>query len=222
MNDMENIFICLIAPCLLLFAFVERATRKHLSFVLIGMAMSLLSSYLNQFFMVCLDADVRMVSVEIAPICEEVGRSFPLVLWIFLTRPKKEEILPSSLFLAVGFATFENVCYLIQNGATNYQYLLLRGCSAGAVHILCGLALGYGLTWLFSRPWLAAIGTMAVIGGCSVFHGIYNLLCTADGWQKIIGYALPTSIIAMVAVIRFGLKKEKERAFRMQEIELEK
>lgn len=200
MNNLEHIFLCLVIPYLLLLLFIRGKQSRAVWFAVIGMGMSLFSSYVTRFYMEYLQADSLQAMVEITPVCEEVMKAIPLVMWIFIARPKSDEILPAALFLAVGFATFENVCYMTTNGTDDIRYLLLRGFSAGAVHILCGLAVGYGLTFVYKRMYLALIGTVAVIGACSVFHGIYNLLGTAEANIRLIGYALPMTLILLVTI----------------------
>ena len=48
----------------------------------------------------------------------------------------------SDLAWLASFATFENVCYLTQNGAGQFVYLLIRGFGTGAMHIVCGSVYG--------------------------------------------------------------------------------
>ena len=75
--------------------------------------------------------------------------------------------------IAVGFATFENVCYLTENGAGSFVFLLIRGMSAGALHLVCGILTGLALAYVFRRPWLACTGTVGVFWGSAwSLHGI--------------------------------------------------
>lgn len=59
----------------------------------------------------------------------------------------------SDLAWLASFATFENVCYLTQNGAGQFVYLLIRGFGTGAMHIVCGSVYGRVLRPVWgSRP----------------------------------------------------------------------
>lgn len=49
---------------------------------------------------------------------------------------------PRCVPIALAFATFENVCYLIQNGADRFSFIFFRGFGTGAMHVLCGLIVG--------------------------------------------------------------------------------
>ena len=109
----------------------------------------------------------------------------------------------------MGFATFENVCYLTENGAADFTLLLIRGISAGALHILCGAMSGYGVSHVFRRPWLALTGTVGILGACIGFHGIYNLLITGEGAWKMAGYLFPSALIIFLFALRQLLPRLK-------------
>ena len=89
----------------------------------------------------------------------------------------------------------EEVCYLTENGAANFNFLLIRGISAGALHILCGVLSGFGVSHVFRCRWLAATGTVGILGACIGFHAIYNLLITAEGAWKTAGYLFPSLLL---------------------------
>lgn len=90
----------------------------------------------------------------------------------------------------------ENVCYLTQNGAESFNFMIIRGISAGALHILCGVTCGFGLAQLVRHRWLALTGTVGLLGFCVGFHGIYNLLVSAQGTWQLVGYLFPAVVIA--------------------------
>ena len=91
--------------------------------------------------------------------------------------------------------TAECTVHLTENGAANFNFLLIRGISAGALHILCGVLSGFGVSYVFRRRWLAATGTVGILGACIGFHAIYNLLITADGVWKTAGYLFPSLLL---------------------------
>ena len=79
------------------------------------------------------------------------------------------------------FATFENVCYLIQNGADRFSFIFFRGFGTGAMHVLCGLIVGGGLAYTWQRTWLKVAGTCGLLGAAITLHAIYNLLIAYGG-----------------------------------------
>lgn len=214
MNYIENIFLCLALPYILTLFFVGKKGRFFLVLITTGMGICLLSAYVSSFFMSYYGADAVTSAVEITPVCEEVMKLLPLLLWMLIFEPEREKIPVVALMIALGFATFENVCYIVENGAENVTFLLMRGISAGAVHILCGLAEGGGLAYVFYRRWLAFMGIIAVLGACIVFHGIYNLLIISDGIWKNAGYLLPILLLLISYWVRrlvMGKKAYMER-----------
>ncbi|MDY4854974.1 MAG: PrsW family glutamic-type intramembrane protease, partial [Candidatus Ventricola sp.] len=163
----------------------------------------------SSFFMGYCGADARVAVIEITPVCEEILKLLPLLFYLLIFEPKPRELPGAALAIAVGFATFENVCYLTENGAEDLAFLLIRGISAGALHILCGVLSGYGIAYVFRRRWLALTGTVGILGACIGFHGIYNLLITAQGVWKTAGYLFPSVLLVCLLVLRQLLPRLK-------------
>ena len=97
---------------------------------------------------------------------------------------------------ARAFATFENVCYLIQNGADRFSFIFFRGFGTGAMHVLCGLIVGGGLAYTWQRTWLKIAGTCGLLGAAITLHAIYNLLIAHGGAAQYVAYALPVLLVA--------------------------
>ena len=207
MTYIENIFICIAVPLMLSLLFIKGSQRKFSLFLCLGMTICMISAYVNSFFMMLYQVDGVTAAIEISPVCEEILKMVPLIFYILIFEPKPKEITPAAISIAAGFATFENVCYLSANGAGDFSFLLIRGLSAGAIHILCGIAVGYGIAYVFRQRWLAVTGTVGILGACIVFHAIYNLLVTADGVWQTIGYLFPSVLIFCIFILRLLLPK---------------
>ena len=207
----ENIFVCLAIPLVLSMLFFGGRPRIFMLFMITGMSVCLLSAYVNSFFMGYYGVDSTVAVVEITPVCEEVMKLLPLLFYVLIFEPKVRDLPEAAVALAVGFATFENACYLTENGAENFMFLLIRGVSAGALHILCGILIGFGLSYVFRRRWLAFTGTMGLLGACIAFHAIYNLLISAEGAWQIAGYLSPSVLIALLFAGKLLLPKLKIR-----------
>ena len=140
--------------------------------------------------------------MEITPVCEEVMKFLPLLFYLLVFEPDKQEVISPAIGIAVGFATFENVCYLTENGAADFYDILIRGVSAGSLHLLCGIALSCGIAYVFRKKWIMVTGTIGALGACVVFHGIYNILITAKGRWNLIGYLFPIFLIFALLVVK--------------------
>ena len=209
MTYIENIYLCLAIPLILSLFFTSGRARSFTVFVVAGMSSCLLSAYVSSFFMGYCGADAQQAVIEITPVCEEIIKLLPLLFYLLIFDPQPKELPGAALAIAVGFATFENVCYLTENGAADFRLLLIRGISAGALHILCGALSGYGVSHVFRRPWLALTGTVGVLGACIGFHGIYNLLITGEGAWKMAGYLFPSALIIFLFALRQLLPRLK-------------
>ena len=203
MTYIENIFVCIAAPLLVAAFCMERKYLRFFLFAFAGMGACLASAYVNTFFASIYSATPFNATAEIAPVVEEVIKLLPLLFYLLVFEPRPQQIRPAVLTVAAGFATFENICYLIQHGAERLSFLLIRGFGTGAMHIVCGAIVGYGLTYVWQRGWLKAAGTCGLLGVAVIFHGIYNLLITCGGHVQYIAYALP-----LLAVILAKLGKQ--------------
>ena len=195
MTCIENIFICMASPLLVAALCMGRRRLRFFLFGVAGMGVCLLSAYINTFLAAVYQADTLTATVEIAPVVEEVMKLLPLVFYLLVFEPEAERIKPAAITAALSFATFENVCYLIQNGAGRFSFIFFRGFGTGAMHVLCGLIVGGGLTYAWQRTWLKIAGICGLLGAAITLHAIYNLLIAYGGTAQYIAYVLPVLLI---------------------------
>lgn len=195
MTYIENIFICMASPLLVAALCMGRRRLRFFLFGVAGMGVCLLSAYINTFLAAVYQVDALAATVEIAPVVEEVMKLLPLVFYLLVFEPEAERIKPAAITAALSFATFENVCYLIQNGAGRFSFIFFRGFGTGAMHVLCGLIVGGGLTYAWQRTWLKIAGICGLLGAAITLHAIYNLLIAYGGTAQYIAYVLPVLLI---------------------------
>ena len=170
--------------------------------------MCLLSAYINTFFASYYDADLIQATVELAPTIEETMKLLPILFFLLVYEPNQKDARSAILFMAAGFATFENTCYLLENGSSQLLFLLMRGFCTGAMHIACGTIVGYGLLYVWKRPWLKVAGVFGLLCIAITFHVIYNLLLSAGGAVQTIGLLIPVITALSYAVVT-GLIRSK-------------
>ena len=117
MTYIENIFLCMASPLLVAALRMGRRQLRRFLLSIAGMGVCLLSAYINTFLAAVYQADALASVAEIAPVVEEVMKLLPLVFYLLVFEPEGEKIKSAAVTIALSFATFENVCYLIQNGA---------------------------------------------------------------------------------------------------------
>ena len=189
MTYIENVFLCIASPLLIAALCMGKRQRKFFLFCLAGMGACLLSAYINTFFAALYRADTFTTTTEIAPVVEEVMKFLPLLFYLLIFEPKAEQIKNAAVITALSFATFENICYLIQNGAGHFSFIFFRGIGTGAI-------VGGGLAYVWQRTWLKIAGTCGLLGAAITFHAIYNLLIAYGSAAQYIAYLLPVLILA--------------------------
>lgn len=197
MTYIENIFLCMAAPLLIAALCMGRRQTKFFLFCLAGMGACLLSAYINTFFAALYGADTFSATVEIAPVVEEVMKLLPLFFYLLVFEPKAGQIKLAAVITALSFATFENICCLIQNGAGRFSFIFFRGIGTGAMHVICGAIIGGGLAYVWQRTWLKIAGTCGLLGAAITFHAIYNLLIARGGAVQYAAYLLPVLILTI-------------------------
>lgn len=106
------------------------------------MGACLLSAYLNTFFARLYQADAVNAATQIAPVVEEIMKLLPQLFFLAVFEPTFARFRLAAVIVAASFATFENICYLTQNGADQILFLLIRGFGTGAMHVVCGNVYG--------------------------------------------------------------------------------
>ena len=125
----------------------------------------------------------------------------PVIFYLLVFEPKADKMIIAILIIATSFATFENIYYLIENGATQLSFILIRGFGTGAMHIVCGAIASYGLVYVWQHHWLRFAGTFGLLCAAISFHAIYNLLIAHGGETQYIAYALPLFTILVGVMV---------------------
>ena len=219
MTYIENIFLCMVSPLLVAALCMGRRQLRFFLFCIAGMGVCLLSAYINTFLAAVCQADALAATAEIAPVVEEMMKLLPLVFYLLVFEPEGDKIKAAAITVALAFATFENVCYLIQNkklsrenkqnGADRFSFIFFRGFGTGAMHVLCGLIVGGGLAYAWRRTWLKIAGTCGLLGAAITLHAIYNLLIAYGGAVQYVAYALPVLLVAAGRLSIFRLSRKR-------------
>ncbi len=202
MNYIENIYVCLAAPMLIAIICLRKTHRRVMELILGGMTACLLSSYISTFIASAQHSDIFAASISITPIVEELMKFFPVLFYLIVFEPERDKAVGALLLIAIGFATFENVCYLTQNGAGKLTFLLIRGFGTGTMHIVCGLIIAIGLLYLWDQHWIRAAGLFGLLSLTITYHSIYNMMVSQQGAVAVAGYLIPMATVAVLLVYR--------------------
>ena len=195
---MENIAICLVAPLLIAIFLLKGETKRFIGYYGVGILVCLLAAYINSYVVTIILSNSGQATmtteqsvVQLTPIVEEIMKTIPVFMYIAIAAPKRSSIISVSLAVGLGFATFENICYITQVGAGDFLFTLIRGFSAGVMHTVCAAIIGYGLSVVYNRGRMVFPCAFAILCVTSTFHGIYNLLVAREGAIRIIGFVIP-------------------------------
>ena len=203
----ENILICISVPLLVALFFIEGSARKFTLSFLVGMVICLISAYISGFIDLAGGMGDEDTAIFISPVVEEIMKLLPLLFYLLMFSPTDDSIYLSALGIGVGFATFENCCYILTAGADSLFYIMIRGMAVGVMHIVSILALA--LVICLARRF-KAMSVSAIIGALSfsmIFHGLYNLLVSGEGLPSYIGYGMP---LLTAILMYFPYKKAKK------------
>lgn len=209
MNYIENTYICLAAPLILSIFCMHPNARRSLIFVFSGMTVCLFSSYISAFVTGATGLSLIAASYEISPVVEEILKFLPVLFYLLIFEPRREMAISGAMLVAVGFATFENVCFLTSYGTSDLLRLVIRGFGTGAMHVVCGMVVAVGLFLLWDQPWLRVVGVFALLCFVIRFHAIFNLLVNQNGFVFWLGSAIPLSAV-FIYLIFFSKKFRPE------------
>lgn len=204
MNYIENIYICLAAPLLLAIAYMRREGRGALIFLLTGMTCCLCSAYVSAYFTGVTGLSVIAASREISPAVEEVIKFLPILFYLLVFEPGRRKAISGVVLVAVGFATFENVCFLTAYGTSDLLRLVIRGFGTGSMHVVCGMMMAVGLFFLWNKAWLRTVGVFALLCFVIQLHAVFNILVNQTGPVFWVGSAIP---LFLVLVYLAGFRK---------------
>ncbi len=201
MNYIENIYICIAAPIIIAVLCTRDNRKMSMLFVLGGMTACLLSSYISTFVASVLGLDLQEASISISPVVEEIMKLLPILFYLLVFEPPAGKAAGCTLMVAVGFATFENICYLTENGAASVVNLIIRGFGTGTMHVLCGVFIAIGMVKLWDKIWLRVGGSIGLLALAIDYHAVFNLLVSQGG--KIAYFGLVVPILSTIAWLVF-------------------
>lgn len=199
----ENIFICIVVPLLVSLLFIRKNVRHFVIFLMLGMAACLLSAYISAFLGSVKAATPEETSVFISPVVEEIMKLIPSLFFLLVFEPDDENLALSAVAIGIGFATFENCCFILSDSAESLAYMLVRGLAVGVMHLVCTVTVGYGLAFSRSEGLIRTSVSVGLLAFAATFHGLYNLLVSRPGIPSYIGFVLPiTAALALRTFIR--------------------
>lgn len=204
------LFVCLIAPLLLMLFMLRNRSRLLIGYMLIGIFVSLFVSELNTILLNLFSGDMLYVTTVITPISEELVKAIPVLYYAIVFSDDRDRVLPIAFATGVGFAMFENMVVLVENiESVTIGWAVVRGFATALMHAICTMAVGYGICFVKKKKKLFYCGTFALLSMASIYHGIFNMLVQSD--YKYFGFVLPAiTYIPFLVQNLSNVKKEKK------------
>lgn len=210
MNLNLILFTSFALPMIMSFFVCKGRVRAAMVFFFIGMCVCLFCGELSAVALSILPYEKRFFSCNIAPFFEEVFKAFPILVFVFVFNPERRKLYECSVMVGVGFAVLENA--FIIGGMSNTVSLLdalMRGLGAGIMHGLCTLAVGYGMSFVYTRRKLFRTGSVAMLAAATIYHATYNTIVqTSHLWM---GVLLPVITLVPVLILMDRTEKNRQR-----------
>lgn len=200
------IFICIVAPLLLMLFLLEKSAKQVVGFMIIGIVICLFAYEVNSVLHSLLKMEDIIFTTAITPISEEILKILPVLFFAFVFSGKKEKVLPVAMAVGIGFAILENTFLLTQSiESVNLFWAVVRGLATGLMHGITTAIVGFGITYAKTKKKLFYTGTFGLLSVAITYHSIYNMLVQSN--YSYIGFLLP--ILTYIPVVILLSKKKK-------------
>lgn len=190
------LYISIVIPLCMLLILVTGKSRRLVLFFILGITACLFCGELNGM-LVKYFGSITYFTVNISPITEELCKAFPVIVYAFLYKPERQQLLECGVAAGIGFAVLENAFILASNiGLITVGLAIARGIGAGMMHGLCQAAVAYGLSYITQYRKLSYTGTITFLCVAIVYHSIYNCLVqSAFAWAA---YLLTLGTVSLI------------------------
>jgi RsiW-degrading membrane proteinase PrsW (M82 family) len=209
---MENLiyilFVSIFVPILLMALLIERKARLPISFVLVGIFISVFVAEINGLCKGFLMMDAHRFTIIVTPITEEILKALPILVYAMLISDKQETLFTASMATGIGFAVLENAFYLLNDPTFNMIDAIIRAFGTGLMHGMCTLLVGVGISFAKKRSKIFIVGTFALLSTAITYHGIYNMLVQSP--YEVVGFLLPIITYIPFLIWRLKIKNKKK------------
>ena len=206
-NIIYILFISISIPILMMTLLIEKKARLPVTFVLIGIFVSVFASEVNGLLSKHLSMGMYNITITVTPITEELIKALPILYYAIVISDKREQLFTASMATGIGFAVLENAYYLLNYPNFTMLSAVIRAFGSGLMHGMCTLLVGMGISFVKKKSKMFLVGTFGFLSTAVVYHGIYNILIQSD--ISIVGALLPISTYIPFLVWRFKTKRKK-------------
>ena len=203
-NMIYILFISISIPLLLMALLMEKKARLPISFMIIGIFVSVFASEVNGLLSNLLSMDMYSMTVIITSVSEELLKALPILNYAIVISDKRERLFTASMAIGIGFALLENAYFLLNSDNFTIIIAIIRAFGAGLMHGMCTLLVGVGISFVKKKRKLFAVGTFGLLSTAIVYHGIYNILIQSE--FSTVGALLPIATYIPFLIWRLNIK----------------
>jgi RsiW-degrading membrane proteinase PrsW (M82 family) len=186
---------------------IEKRARLPISFVLVGIFISVFVAEINGLLRNTLLMDAFKFTIIVTPITEEILKALPIFIYAMMISDKRETLFTASMATGIGFAVLENAFYLLNDPSFNMIDAVIRAFGTGLMHGMCTLLVGVGISFAKKRSKIFVVGTFALLSTAITYHGIYNMLIQSP--YEVVGFLLPIITYIPFLIWRLKIKNKK-------------
>ena len=209
-NMIYILFISISVPLLLMALLMEKKARLPISFMIIGIFVSVFASEVNGLLSNLLSMDMYSKTVIVTPVSEELLKALPILYYAIVISDKRERLFTASMAIGIGFALLENAYFLLNSDNFTIIIAIIRAFGAGLMHGMCTLLVGVGISFVKKKSKMFAVGTFGLLSTAIVYHGIYNILIQSE--FSIVGALLPIATYIPFLIRRMSVKLRTEKS----------
>ena len=203
-NMIYILFISISIPLLLMALLMEKKARLPISFMIIGIFVSVFASEVNGLLSNLLSMDTYSITVIVTPVSEELLKALPVLYYAIVISDKRERLFTASMAIGIGFALLENAYFLLNSDNFTIIIAIIRAFGAGLMHGMCTLLVGVGISFVKKKSKLFVVGTFGLLSTAIVYHGIYNILIQSE--FSTVGALLPIATYIPFLIWRLHIK----------------
>ena len=209
-NMIYILFISISIPLFLMALLMEKKARLPISFMIIGIFVSVFASEVNGLLSKLLSMDTYSMTVIITPVSEELLKALPVLYYAIVISDKRERLFTASMAIGIGFALLENAYFLLNSDNFTIIIAIIRAFGAGLMHGMCTLLVGVGISFVKKKRKLFAVGTFGLLSTAIVYHGIYNILIQSE--FSTVGALLPIATYIPFLIWRLRVKNKAKKS----------
>ncbi len=204
--------------CIIFYIYVkDRYEKEPIRLLAMAFGLGIVSTFITLIISLPLDAwipieehDLRAEAVHaflLVALVEEFSK-FIFLRWVFFRNPNFNEPFDGivySIMIGMGFATFENILYVMDGG---FETAILRMFTAVPAHATFAVLMGYFVgrqKFEPDKPYLSFLGLIAAI----LFHGAYDY-CWFVSYVPGIWLGAIVSLVIGVALSRKAISVQQE------------